>query len=100
MRNKRQFGGDFMAEFCPECFNKVFGTNYSENDFILSDELDLCEECEEIKLVVWDIKEFKYIRNPFSFYEDFAKSIINSIKKALHQLMQSFLFFLVVKLEI
>lgn len=73
MRNKRQIGGDFMAEFCPECFNKVFGTNYSKKDFILSDYPDLCEECEEIKIVVWDVKEYRYKRNLFTFFEDIIK---------------------------
>lgn len=62
-------GGDFMADFCPECFNKVFGTNFSEKDFILSDYLDLCEECEQYKIVVWNVKRWKHkLYNPFKLY--------------------------------
>ncbi|MBP3655011.1 MAG: hypothetical protein J6J04_06315 [Oscillospiraceae bacterium] len=41
-----------MAEFCLDCFNKISKTNYTERDFILSDELDLCEECGEWKQVI------------------------------------------------
>ena len=43
-----------MAEFCLECFNKLENANYTERDFILTDEddLDLCEGCGEWKRVV------------------------------------------------
>ena len=41
-----------MAEFCLDCLNKTCGTKFCERDSILSDELDLCEECGEWKRVV------------------------------------------------
>ena len=36
-----------MAEFCLDCWNKINETNYSKSKYILSDDLDLCEECDE-----------------------------------------------------
>lgn len=41
-----------MAEFCLECFNKVFETNEKESAYILSKDLDLCDYCGEFKRVV------------------------------------------------
>ncbi len=41
-----------MSEICLDCLNKLLGTNYSERDFIISDDLDLCEDCGEWKNVV------------------------------------------------
>ena len=34
-----------MAEFCLTCLNKVSGTSYTEADFLLSREPELCENC-------------------------------------------------------
>ena len=48
-----------MAEICPECFNKICNKNYTEKDFILSDELDLCEECGQYKKVVIRVDPIK-----------------------------------------
>ena len=41
-----------MAEFCPECWNRI--NNYSDPPemYILSWDYDLCEECGEWKRVV------------------------------------------------
>ena len=41
-----------MAEFCLECWSKLNGKNFTEKDYILSGELDLCEECGEWKPVI------------------------------------------------
>ena len=41
-----------MAEFCLKCFNKINETNDDESKYIMSDDLDLCEECGEWKRVV------------------------------------------------
>lgn len=41
-----------MAEFCLECLNEISGTNYTEADFILSRELDFCENCGKMVRVV------------------------------------------------
>lgn len=34
-----------MAEFCLACLNEISGTDYTEADFILSKERELCENC-------------------------------------------------------
>lgn len=48
--------GDFMAEYCYECFKKyVCDDDFpakEENEYIYSDELELCEGCGELKKVV------------------------------------------------
>ena len=45
-----------MAEFCPECWDKICGTNDARKKYVLSDDLDLCEECGELKNVIVCIK--------------------------------------------
>ena len=48
-----------MAEFCKECFVKVFGPT-KENEVIITtedNELDLCENCLEWKPYVIEIKK-------------------------------------------
>ena len=46
-----------MAEYCFECFKKVFEEKARERDYILSEELDLCEGCGEWKRVVVRVKK-------------------------------------------
>lgn len=41
-----------MKEFCLECLNKISGTEYTEREFILSQNLTLCDECKEMRHVV------------------------------------------------
>ncbi len=41
-----------MAEFCLDCWNKLNGTSDSRFRYVLSEELDLCEECGEYKRVI------------------------------------------------
>ena len=41
-----------MAEFCLDCWNKLCEKNFTERDYILSRDLDLCEECGEWKPVI------------------------------------------------
>lgn len=41
-----------MAEFCLACLNKISGTSYTEADFLLSREVDLCENCGKMVPVV------------------------------------------------
>ena len=41
-----------MAEFCLDCWNKMNRTRLKETDVILSDHMDLCEECERVKPVI------------------------------------------------
>ena len=41
-----------MAEFCLACLNEISGTDYTEADFILSKERELCENCGKMVRVV------------------------------------------------
>ena len=65
------YGGDCMAEFCLDCWNKINGTNYSKSKFIMSKGLDFCEECEELKRIViverWSFYRYRlrYLTMPF-----------------------------------
>ena len=60
-----------MAEFCLECFNKINETNDDETKYIMSDYLDLCEECGEWKSVIvcprrtYYLHKFRFILFPF-----------------------------------
>jgi len=46
-----------MAEFCLDCWNKLNHIHLTEEDVILSKDLDLCEGCEEMKQVIIKYKE-------------------------------------------
>lgn len=46
-----------MAEFCFECYNKMQGGKCRKENYIISDELDLCEGCGEYKNVVISYKK-------------------------------------------
>lgn len=37
--------GDYMAEFCLECWNKIMDTKDSKRKFVMTRDLELCEEC-------------------------------------------------------
>ena len=60
-----------MAEFCLKCFNKINETNDDENKYIMSEYLDVCEECGEWKRVVvctrrtYYIHKYRFIIFPF-----------------------------------
>ncbi len=41
-----------MAEFCLECWRRINGTTNSKKQYILSEDLDLCEGCGVWKQVV------------------------------------------------
>lgn len=41
-----------MAEFCVECWNSINGFDDSEEDYVLSRYLELCEGCGQWKRVV------------------------------------------------
>ena len=51
-----------MAEICLECMNKINGTNDDAKKYILSDELELCEECGEWKKVIFVERKSYYLR--------------------------------------
>jgi len=41
-----------MAEFCLDCWNELNHTHLQQEDVILSDELDVCEDCVQLKQVI------------------------------------------------
>ncbi|MBR4893463.1 MAG: hypothetical protein IKZ35_05775 [Clostridia bacterium] len=41
-----------MAEYCLKCWNKINKSNYTEDDYSLSYELELCEGCGKYKRVI------------------------------------------------
>ena len=45
-------GGVIMAEFCYECLKKVYKTDKDIKKYVLSRELNLCEECGKWKHTV------------------------------------------------
>lgn len=46
-----------MAEFCLDCFNKLEGTDYYEDEVTLGyDDLDLCEGCGQIRPCVVELR--------------------------------------------
>lgn len=52
-----------MAELCLKCWNKFQKRNDSEKMFVLSDELDLCEECGEYGRVIVSMRKRYLLRN-------------------------------------
>ena len=45
-----------MAEICVDCWKKLYGTEDAKKMLVMSDELDLCEECGEYKPTIVRIK--------------------------------------------
>lgn len=41
-----------MSEICLECLNKIMQTNDPPNKYVLSKDLELCEECGQMKHIV------------------------------------------------
>ena len=51
-----------MAEFCLECWNKINKTNDKSSKYIMSKDLDFCEECNEWKHVIVATRKAYYMR--------------------------------------
>ena len=51
-----------MAEFCLECFKKINGPEYAKHKYVLTKELNFCEECGEIKRTVFMERKCYYLR--------------------------------------
>lgn len=50
-----------MAAFCKDCFKHIIALeDIPDCNIILSEDLDLCESCEEWKQVVLKVKEKEY----------------------------------------
>lgn len=50
-----------MAEFCLSCWNKLNDRSDTERDVVLSDELDLCEECGKYCRTVAKMRTYKWL---------------------------------------
>ena len=47
-----------MAEFCLDCWNKINGHNDPPEKYVISKELDLCEECGKMTNVIVAVRRF------------------------------------------
>ena len=45
-----------VAEFCLDCWNKINGTDDPPGKYVISRELDVCEECGEWKPIIIRVK--------------------------------------------
>ena len=53
-----------MSEICFECFNKMCGGKEKYRRYVISRDLDLCEECGEYKkVVVCERRYSRYMRH-------------------------------------
>ena len=50
-----------MAEFCLDCWGKISGEEATESQYVLSEELELCEGCGEWKHVIVSERSFLII---------------------------------------
>ena len=50
-----------MSEICFDCLNKIYGGTKKPNQYIISDDYDLCEECGNITKVVVAEKKSYYL---------------------------------------
>ena len=51
-----------MAEICFDCYKKIYGNNEKRWRYVISRDLDLCEECGEYKrVIVCECKIIRYI---------------------------------------
>ena len=60
-----------MAEFCIDCWNEINETNDSEKKYIISEDLVLCEGCNEYKHIIvanrksYYMRKFRFLILPF-----------------------------------
>jgi len=45
-----------MAEFCLDCWNELMETDDPPEKYVISKDLDLCEDCGELKHVIVRVK--------------------------------------------
>lgn len=63
-----------MAEFCIDCWNKLCETNDPAKKFIFSRELELCEECGEMKRTIAAIRK-RYL------FKEWIDELIEGLKR-------------------
>lgn len=60
-----------MAELCLQCWNKLNGTSDPESKYIISKDLELCEECGQLTHVIvverksYYLHKFRFVILPF-----------------------------------
>ena len=75
-----------MAEFCLDCWNKISETNDPPEKYIISKDLDFCEECREWKPVIvmekraWIIRQLFPLRVLFFPVELVVRLILGIIR--------------------
>lgn len=52
-----------MSEICLDCLNELLGEKYTKKDYLLSKDLCLCEDCEQMKHIV--VREKRKFVFPF-----------------------------------
>ena len=74
-----------MAEFCEECYKKIFGDIKENERIILSFDKDICEECGEYKRTVLSVVHKSFIAEiiifPFKLLYNLIKLIISIFSK-------------------
>lgn len=54
-----------LAEFCLDCWNKMTNTDDPPKKYVMSDELDLCEECGQWKRVIVTVRKRYILKERF-----------------------------------
>lgn len=57
-----------MAEFCLDCWNELNGEDEPPENYILSQELELCEGCGEWKQVIVRRRDFPFLHKLFHLF--------------------------------
>lgn len=57
-----------MAEFCLDCWNRINETNHGKDRYIISEDLDLCEGCGEMKHIIIMKNDWTFMQLFKSFF--------------------------------
>lgn len=82
----------FMAELCLDCLNEFTGRKEKKQKYILSKDLDLCDNCGEWKRIVVMTKRAYYERK-FKFIFALLKAIHYVLLIALRLIIFPFWYF-------
>lgn len=70
-----------MAEFCAKCFDKINGTDSNKRKYILSKNLELCEECGQWAHVVVATHRYCYAPKLLIAFSAFFKKLKSLLGK-------------------
>ena len=82
----------YVAELCLECLNKLTGRNEKKSTYILSKDLDLCDNCGEWKRVVVMTKR-AYYKRKYKWIFSFLKGVKYSILVFIRLVIFPFWYF-------